>query len=146
MKMNNFRGDLGSISAKMATLIVLVTHPLCTAVADFFPFIIVPTSFIFTNSHKCCSPTGKLCDWFVEWMISRSASFFAEISARSPRQLFYFHYLKNVFGIKKFSTGLQTGGVKKSFGGLKDQDRIFTNLYRDGDPFIEGAMKRVRLL
>ena len=28
------------------------------------------------------------------------------------------------------------------YGGLKDQDRIFTNLYRDGDPFIDGALKR----
>ena len=31
------------------------------------------------------------------------------------------------------------------YGGLKDQDRIFTNLYKDGDPFVEGALKRVRL-
>lgn len=37
----------------------------------------------------------------------------------------------------------QESGVKKSHGGLKDSDRIFTNLYRDGDPFIEGALKRV---
>jgi hypothetical protein len=29
------------------------------------------------------------------------------------------------------------------YGGLKDQDRIFTNLYKDGDPFIDGALKRV---
>jgi hypothetical protein len=28
---------------------------------------------------------------------------------------------------------------------LKDSDRIFTNVYRDGDPFIEGALKRVRI-
>lgn len=33
--------------------------------------------------------------------------------------------------------------TKRSHGGLKDQDRIFTNVYKDGDPFIEGAMKRV---
>ncbi len=33
--------------------------------------------------------------------------------------------------------------TKRTHGGLKDQDRIFTNVYRDGDPFIEGAMKRV---
>jgi hypothetical protein len=46
------------------------------------------------------------------------------------------------FSIKKFTT-LQTGGVKKTYGGLKDQDRIFTNVYRDGDQFIEGALKRV---
>ena len=24
----------------------------------------------------------------------------------------------------------------KVYGGLKDQDRIFTNLYKDGDPYI----------
>lgn len=30
----------------------------------------------------------------------------------------------------------------KTHGGLKDQDRIFTNLYGKQDPFIEGAMKR----
>jgi hypothetical protein len=37
----------------------------------------------------------------------------------------------------------QDTGVKKVHGGLKDSDRIFTNLYRDGDPFVEGALKRV---
>lgn len=36
--------------------------------------------------------------------------------------------------------------TKKSYGGLKDSDRIFTNLYRDNDPFIEGALKRVNLI
>lgn len=25
---------------------------------------------------------------------------------------------------------------------MKDSDRIFSNLYRDGDPFLEGAKKR----
>ena len=33
-------------------------------------------------------------------------------------------------------------GFSKTYGGLKDQDRIFTNLYRDGDPYIEGALVR----
>jgi len=37
----------------------------------------------------------------------------------------------------QFSTG------KRSYGNLKDQDRIFTNLYKDGDPGIQGALKRV---
>jgi hypothetical protein len=36
--------------------------------------------------------------------------------------------------------------TKRTYGGLKDQDRIFTNLYKDGDPFIEGALKRVLYL
>ena len=26
---------------------------------------------------------------------------------------------------------------KTSYGGLKDEDRIFTNLYNEGDPFIK---------
>lgn len=30
----------------------------------------------------------------------------------------------------------------RSYGNLSDQDRIFTNVYNDGDPFIDGAMKR----
>lgn len=34
----------------------------------------------------------------------------------------------------------------RSYGNLKDQDRIFTNLYRDDDPFIKGAIKRVNYL
>jgi hypothetical protein len=37
-----------------------------------------------------------------------------------------------------------TSGPKKTHGGLSDADRIFTNVYRDGDPFIEGAIKRVK--
>ena len=36
--------------------------------------------------------------------------------------------------------------TKRTHGGLKDQDRIFTNLYKDEDPFIEGALKRVSLI
>jgi NADH dehydrogenase (ubiquinone) flavoprotein 1 len=33
---------------------------------------------------------------------------------------------------------------KRAHGNLKDQDRIFTNLYMDGSPFVEGALKRVK--
>ncbi len=40
------------------------------------------------------------------------------------------------------TTGVSTPPPRKH-GGLKDTDRIFTNVYRDGDPFIEGALKRV---
>lgn len=32
----------------------------------------------------------------------------------------------------------------KSYGGLKDSDRIFTNVYKDTDPYIAGALRRVR--
>lgn len=38
--------------------------------------------------------------------------------------------------LQRFST------ATKKYGGLKDADRIFTNLYRDGDPYINGALKR----
>jgi len=30
----------------------------------------------------------------------------------------------------------------KSYGGLKDQDRIFTNIYGEEDPYLKGALKR----
>jgi len=43
-----------------------------------------------------------------------------------------------------FSTVVTPGTTPRKHGGLKDQDRIFTNLYRDGDQFIEGALKRVK--
>ncbi len=39
--------------------------------------------------------------------------------------------------------------IKKStigrflYGNLKDSDRIFTNVYKDGDPYIKGALLRV---
>ncbi len=31
------------------------------------------------------------------------------------------------------------------YGNLKDSDRIFTNVYKDGDPYINGALKRVTI-
>jgi NADH dehydrogenase (ubiquinone) flavoprotein 1 len=33
--------------------------------------------------------------------------------------------------------------AKKTYGELSDKHRILTNLYRYGDPFIKGALKRV---
>lgn len=41
---------------------------------------------------------------------------------------------------RAFSADVQTH--TQVYGGLKDQDRIFTNIYGEKDPFIEGAMKR----
>lgn len=32
------------------------------------------------------------------------------------------------------------------YGNLKDSDRIFTNVYRDADPYINGALKRVKII
>ena len=37
---------------------------------------------------------------------------------------------------------LQRFSTTKTYGGLKDADRIYTNLYKDGDPYIKGALKR----
>lgn len=34
----------------------------------------------------------------------------------------------------------------KIHGNLKDSDRIFTNVYKDTDPYINGALRRVYLL
>lgn len=39
--------------------------------------------------------------------------------------------------VKKFAT------TQRTYGGLKDSDRIFTNLYKDSDPYIQGALRRV---
>ena len=34
----------------------------------------------------------------------------------------------------------------KTYGNLKDSDRIFTNVYRDSDAYINGALRRVFLI
>lgn len=33
--------------------------------------------------------------------------------------------------------------TNKTYGKLKDSDRIFTNVYKDSDPYINGALRRV---
>ena len=33
--------------------------------------------------------------------------------------------------------------TKKTYGNLKDSDRIFTNVYKDTDPYIKDALRRV---
>lgn len=42
----------------------------------------------------------------------------------------------------KVSRSYATGA--RQYGGLKDSDRIFTNLYNEGSPYLDGALKRVR--
>jgi len=37
---------------------------------------------------------------------------------------------------------LGRGFAERTYGGLKDSDRIFTNVYRDGSPWVDGAVKR----
>ncbi|KAI9089708.1 hypothetical protein K1719_029001 [Acacia pycnantha] len=49
------------------------------------------------------------------------------------------------FGLRLLSTqtSQQKPATEKThFGGLKDEDRIFTNLYGLHDPFLKGAVKR----
>jgi len=36
--------------------------------------------------------------------------------------------------------------TNKTYGGLKDADRIFTNVYKDSDPYIQGALRRVTII
>lgn len=40
-------------------------------------------------------------------------------------------------------TRLSRSFAERTYGNLKDSDRIFTNVYRDGTPYLEGALKRV---
>ena len=49
--------------------------------------------------------------------------------------------IKNMFTrvLRYFATT-----TNKTYGKLKDSDRIFTNVYKDSDPYIEGALRRVR--
>jgi hypothetical protein len=53
--------------------------------------------------------------------------------------------LRNVVSKREFSSTAALG-EKTTFGGLKDQDRIFTNLYGDFDWGIKGAVQRVCIL
>lgn len=40
--------------------------------------------------------------------------------------------------VRRFATT-----TNKTYGNLKDSDRIFTNVYQDSDPYINGALRRV---
>jgi hypothetical protein len=40
--------------------------------------------------------------------------------------------------VRRFATT-----TNKTYGKLKDSDRIFTNVYKDTDPYIAGALRRV---
>lgn len=42
--------------------------------------------------------------------------------------------------VRRFATTART------YGGLKDSDRIFTNVYKDTDPYMQGALRRVNVL
>jgi hypothetical protein len=49
------------------------------------------------------------------------------------------HYLK---GVSRLFSRPNQAAFSKTHGNLSDSDRIFTNLYKDGDPYIKGALKR----
>lgn len=42
--------------------------------------------------------------------------------------------------VRRFATT-----TNKTYGNLKDSDRIFTNVYKDSDPYISGALRRVKI-
>jgi NADH dehydrogenase (ubiquinone) flavoprotein 1 len=44
--------------------------------------------------------------------------------------------------LRGFSTTVAAPAATRSYGGLKDQDRIFTNVYGEFDPMLAGALKR----
>jgi len=48
----------------------------------------------------------------------------------------------NFKGLSNFATIQNTPSVSRTYGGLKDQDRIFTNLYSRHDFRLKGALKR----
>lgn len=43
--------------------------------------------------------------------------------------------------VRRFATT-----TNKTYGNLKDSDRIFTNVYKDSDPYINGALRRVNII
>lgn len=61
--------------------------------------------------------------------------------------IFYSVYFEHLYIL--FSLYMIRQIIKKStigrflYGNLKDSDRIFTNVYKDGDPYIKGALLRV---
>ena len=85
-------------------------------------------------------------------LLSGKANMRGILSVRTA--LVQHHSEKLGLGFRVFSTqGASTASTpqppppppppeKTHFGGLKDEDRIFTNLYGLHDPFLKGAMKR----
>lgn len=49
---------------------------------------------------------------------------------------------RNYSNSKAFQLAAENIPLKESYGGLKDQDRIFTNLYGEQDWRLKSAMKR----
>lgn len=50
---------------------------------------------------------------------------------------------KSTLKLATSKSGQQQKRMLRVYGNLKDQDRIFTNLYREQSPFLEDALKRV---
>lgn len=50
--------------------------------------------------------------------------------------------LQRSFLVPKLVSRLSRAFSERTYGNLKDSDRIFTNLYRDGSPWVDGALKR----
>lgn len=50
---------------------------------------------------------------------------------------------KQVRGKILIRKGARSFAEKTSYGNLSDQDRIFSNVYRDDEPWVDGALRRV---
>jgi len=51
--------------------------------------------------------------------------------------------LASTFRMQALRTPMMFSSVPmRMYGNLSDQDRIFTNLYNDSSPWIDGALKR----
>ena len=69
--------------------------------------------------------------------------FFTKGSLRLLKNYNFTKSLIRLIPRKSFNTTVPVKEAERVYGGLKDQDRIFSNIYCDTDPFIEGAIKRV---
>ncbi len=65
-------------------------------------------------------------------------------SESDQNKQYYFKYIFNQLMLTNFIRRFASN--TKVYGNLKDSDRIFTNVYKDSDPYIAGALRRVKLV
>src|SRR3989338_2949894 len=83
---------------------------------------------------------GVARSWISSSVSSRSSLALATASFPSPLPS-----VARVSGLGSLAVAVAPSTAsRRNYGGLKDKDRIFTNLYNDGEFGLNGAMKRVR--
>jgi len=93
-----------------------------------------------------------MSNWIIRSPIGNNTFYFknASIELKSKRSLHSSPYMRQQATAAKPAETAKTATQatpppppeKRSYGGLKDKDRIFTNLYGEHDPFLPGAYKR----